>query len=160
MSHTNYKIYIIYILYKYILYISYIYYIYIYILYILYICKLQDLRNHMLITEPSSSELHSIYLSQAEKLQHVTSRKKRSTKQPETIVEDQEELLDHENAPRTQNTSLSNDKTLFNILEGLIADNIEPQQLIDLQFHQSLDESNNSQLRKREWKESSCRKML
>ena len=30
--------------------------------------KLQDLRNHMLITEPLSSELHSIYLSHAEKL--------------------------------------------------------------------------------------------
>ena len=27
--------------------------------------KLQDLRNHMLITEPLSSELHSIYLSHA-----------------------------------------------------------------------------------------------
>ena len=45
----------------------------------------------MLIIQPLSSELHSIYLSTAENLQHVTSRKKRSTKQPETIVEDQEE---------------------------------------------------------------------
>ena len=34
--------------------------------------KLQDLRNHMLITEPLSSELHFIYLSDTEKLQHVT----------------------------------------------------------------------------------------
>ena len=58
--------------------------------------KLQDLRNHILITEPSSSELHSIYSSYAEKLQHVTSRKKRSIKQREKIVEDQEESLDHE----------------------------------------------------------------
>ena len=58
------------------------------------------LRNHMLITEPLSSELHYIYLSQAEKLQDVTSRKRRSAKESETIVEDQEELLVHENAPR------------------------------------------------------------
>ena len=37
---------------------------------------------------------------------HVTSQKKKeSTKQPETIVEDQEELLDHENVPSMQNTS-------------------------------------------------------
>ena len=57
--------------------------------------KLQDLSNRMLITEQLSSELHSIYLLHAEKLQHVTSRTKRSTKQPEVIVEDQEELLDH-----------------------------------------------------------------
>ena len=109
--------------------------------------KLQDLRNHMLITEPLSSELHSLYLLHAEKLQHVASRKKQSTKHPETIVEDQEELLDHENAPSTQNTSLSNDKTLLNVLEGLLADNIEPQQPIDLQFRQSLGESSNSQLK-------------
>ena len=100
--------------------------------------KLQDLHNCMLITEPLSSELHSIYSSHAEKLQHVTSRKKQSTKPPETIAEDQEELLDHENAPSTQNTYLSNDKTLLNILEGLLADNIEPQQPIDLQFCHSL----------------------
>ena len=32
-------------------------------------------------------------------------KKKESTKQPETIVEDQEELLDHENVPSMQNTS-------------------------------------------------------
>ena len=38
--------------------------------------KLHDLRNHMLVTEPLSSELHYIYLSQAEKLQHVTSQKR------------------------------------------------------------------------------------
>ena len=68
--------------------------------------KLKDLRNHMLITEPLSSELHSIYFLHPEKLQHVISRKK-----PETIVEGQEELLDHENVPSMQNTSLSNDKT-------------------------------------------------
>ena len=54
----------------------------------------------MLITEPLSSELHYIYLSQAEKLQDVTSRKRRSAKESETIVEDQEELLVYENAPR------------------------------------------------------------
>ena len=54
----------------------------------------------MLITEPLSSELHYIYLSHAEKLQDVTSRKRRSAKESETIVEDQEELLVHENAPR------------------------------------------------------------
>ena len=54
----------------------------------------------MLITEPLSSELYYIYLSQAEKLQDVTSRKRRSAKESETIVEDQEEVLVHENAPR------------------------------------------------------------
>ena len=102
------------------------------------------MRNHKLIKEPLFSELHSIYLLHADKLQHVTSRKKQSSKQPETIVEDQEELLDHENAPSTQNTSLSNDKTLLNIIEGLLADKIEPQQPIDLQFCQSLGESSNS----------------
>ena len=58
--------------------------------------------------------------------------KKRSTKQPETIVEDQEELLDHENASSMQNTTLNNDETLLNILEGLLANNIEPQQPMDL----------------------------
>ena len=73
--------------------------------------KLQYLRNHKLIKEPLFSELHSIYLLHAEKLQHVTSQKKQSSKQPETIVEDQEELLDHENVPSTQNASLGNDKT-------------------------------------------------
>ena len=79
---------------------------------------------------------------------HVTSQKKKeSTKQPEAIVEDQEELLDHENVPSIQNTSLSNDKTLLNILEGLLADNIEQQQPINLQFSQSLGESSNSQLK-------------
>ena len=84
-------------------------------------------------------------LSNAEKLQHVTSQKRQSTKQPETILEDQEELLNHENVPSTQNTSLSNNKTLLNmLLEGLSADNIEPQQPIDLQFRQSLSESGNS----------------
>ena len=84
-------------------------------------------------------------LSNAEKLQHVTSQKRQSTKQPETILEDQEELLNHENVSSTQNTSLSNNKTLLNmLLEGLSADNIEPQQPIDLQFRQSLSESGNS----------------
>ena len=66
---------------------------------------------------------------------HVTSQKKQSTKQPETVV------------PSMQNTSLSNDKTLLNILEGLLADNIEPQQPINLQFSQSLSERSNSQLK-------------
>ena len=42
---------------------------------------------------------------------------------------------------------LSNDKTLLNILEGLLADNIEQQQPINLQFSQSLGESSNSQLK-------------
>ena len=107
--------------------------------------KLQDLCNLMRIIEPLSSELHSIYLSHAEKLQHVTSRKKRSAKQPETILEDQEELLYKEKAPSTQNTSLSNDETLLNILEGLLADNLEPQQPFDLQFRQSLGKSSDSQ---------------
>ena len=88
----------------------------------------------MFITQPLSSEVRSIYLSHAEKLQNVTSRRKRSTKQPETIVEDQKELLDHQNPSSTQNTTLNNDKTLLNILEGLLAGNIEPQQPIDLQF--------------------------
>ena len=37
--------------------------------------KLQNLRNHMYITQPFSSELHSIYLSQAEKLQHIYNSK-------------------------------------------------------------------------------------
>ena len=74
-------------------------------------------------------------------------KKKQSTKQPETIVEDQEELLDHENVPSMQNTSLSNDRTLLNILEGLLADKIKPQQPINLQFSQSLGESSNSQLK-------------
>ena len=46
-----------------------------------------------------------------------------------------------------QNTCISNDKTiLINILEGLLADNIEPQQPTDLQFRQSLGESSNSEL--------------
>ena len=49
--------------------------------------------------------------------------------------------------PSTQNTSLSNDKALLNILEGLLADNIEPQQPTDLQFRQSLGENSNSQLK-------------
>ena len=62
-------------------------------------------------------------------------KKKQSTKQPETVV------------PSMQNTSLSNDKTLLNILEGLLADNIEPQQPINLQFSQSLSERSNSQLK-------------
>ena len=44
-------------------------------------------------------------------------------------------------------TSLSNDKILLNVLEGLLADNIEPQQPTDLQFRQSLGESSNSQLK-------------
>ena len=88
----------------------------------------------MFITQPLSSEVRSIYLSHAEKLQNVTSRRKRSTKQPETIVEDQKELLDHQNPSSKQNTILNNDKTLLNILEGLLAGNIEPQQPIDLQF--------------------------
>ena len=73
--------------------------------------------------------------------------KSKSTKQLETIVEDRQKLLDHENAPSTRNTSPSNDKTLLNILEGLITDNIEPQQPIDLQFRQSLSKSSNSQLK-------------
>ena len=42
---------------------------------------------------------------------------------------------------------LNNDKTLLNILESLLADNIESQQPIDLQFRQSLGESRNSQLK-------------
>ena len=100
----------------------------------------------MHIAQPLSNELHSLYLSQAEKLRRITSRKKRSTKQPETIAEDQEELSEHENASSTQNTTLNN-KTLLNILEDLLADNIEPQQPIDLQFRQSLVESSNSHLK-------------
>ena len=36
---------------------------------------------------------------------------------------------------------------LLNILEGLLADNIEQQQPIDLQFCQSIGESSNSQLK-------------
>ena len=94
----------------------------------------------MHITQPLSSELHSVYLSHAEKLQHVTSGKKRAKKQPEKLAEDHE---GHENASSTQNTTLNNDKTL----EGLLADNIEPQQPIDLQFRQSLCEGSNSQLK-------------
>ena len=101
----------------------------------------------MHIAQPLSNELHSLYLSQAEKLRHITSRKKRSTKQPETIAEDQEELSEHENASSTQNTTLNNEKTLLNIPEDLLADNIEPQQPIDLQFRQSLVESSNSHLK-------------
>ena len=55
------------------------------------------------------------------------------------------ELSEHENASSTQNTTLN--KTLLNILESLLADSNESQQTIDLQFRQSLDESNNSQLK-------------
>ena len=44
--------------------------------------KLQGSHNHMHITQPLSSELHFLYLSDAEKLQHVTAQKKQSTKQP------------------------------------------------------------------------------
>ena len=60
-------------------------------------------------------------------------------------MEDPEELLYKEKAPSTQNTSLSNDETLLNILEGLLADNLEPQQPFDLQFRQSLGKSSDSQ---------------
>ena len=42
---------------------------------------------------------------------------------------------------------LSTMKTLLNTIEGLLADNTEPQQPIDLQFRQSLGESNNSHLK-------------
>ena len=88
-----------------------------------------------------------LFIYHTQKLQHVTSRKKQSTKQPQTIVEDQEELLYHENASSMQNTTLNNDKTLLNILEGLLVDNVKPQQPIDLQFCESLGESSNSLLK-------------
>ena len=65
----------------------------------------------------------------------------------ETIVEDQEELLEQENASSIQNTTLNNDKAIPNILEGLLTKNIEPQQPIDLQFRKSFGRSSNSQLK-------------
>ena len=65
----------------------------------------------------------------------------------ETIVEDQEELLEQENASSIQNTTLNNDKAIPNILEGLLTKNIEPQQPIDLQFRKSFGRNSNSQLK-------------
>ena len=43
-----------------------------------------------------------------------------------------------------QNTTLSNDTTLLNILESLLADNTEAKQPIDLEARQSIGESSNN----------------
>ena len=43
-----------------------------------------------------------------------------------------------------QNTTLSNDTTLLNILESLLADNTAAKQPIDLEARQSIGESSNN----------------
>lgn len=58
----------------------------------------------------------------------------------ETIVEDQEELLEQENASSIQNTTLNNDKAIPNILEGLLTKKLNHNNLLIYNFVNHLAE--------------------
>ena len=91
-----------------------------------------------------SNELNNLYLSHAKQLDHITTRRDKSKRQREKANEECVESVNQYSTSQFQNTTLSNDTTLLNILEIVLADNTEAKQPIDLETRKSIGESSNN----------------
>ena len=72
-----------------------------------------------------SNELNNLYLSYEKQLYHVTTRRDQSKRQKEKANKECVESVNQYSSSEFQNTTLSNDTTLLNILESLLADNTD-----------------------------------
>ena len=73
-----------------------------------------------------------MYLTQAEKLHHITTRKNRTTEQHLIGNKIQQETFKGQDKHKSHNVIVSNNTRIFNILESLLADNIEPKEPLDV----------------------------
>ena len=72
-----------------------------------------------------SNELNNLYLSYEKQLDHITTRRDKSKRQKEKANKEYVESVNQYSSSQFQNTTLSNDTTLLNILESLLADNTD-----------------------------------
>ena len=91
-----------------------------------------------------SNELNNLYLSHAKQLDHITTRRDKLKRQREKANKECVESVNQYSTSQFQNTTLSNDTTLLNILEIVLADNTEAKQPIDLETRKSIGESSNN----------------
>ena len=122
----------------------------------------------MRVTNYLSDELNNLYLSYAKQLDHIATWRNQSKRQREKANKECVESVNQYSSSQSQNTTLSNDTTLLNILETLLADNTEAKQPIDLEARESIGESSNNNSpennadtpKAREWKESLSHRMF
>ena len=91
------------------------------------------LREKMRVLNYLSNELNDLYLSYAKQLDHITTRRDQSKRQRQKANKECVESVNQYSSSQFQNTTLSNDTTLLNILENLLAENREAKQPIDLE---------------------------
>ena len=100
-----------------------------------------NLGNRMRITKTLSNDLQMVCLNYSQKLNHITIRReKKSMIQEKQKDEKLREKSNSENEPKAHGITLSNDGSLLDILEDLLADNTKVKQPIDLLARQSIGE--------------------
>ena len=71
--------------------------------------EIRVLRKPKQVLQTLSKDLHELYLTQAEKLHHITTRKKRTTEQHLICNEVQQETLEGQDKHKPDNVTVTND---------------------------------------------------
>ena len=82
-----------------------------------HICLYIYIQEKMRVTNYLSDELNNLYLSYAKQLDHIATWRNQSKRQREKANKECVESVNQYSSSQFQNTTLSNDTTLLNILE-------------------------------------------